>query len=119
MTDGTVKVTAEAHLHITQLCNLLQGPLGEVLSQITSHGLALTDPNVWAGPAASNFASVIWPQAQSQLNQVSASLGQVQQQVAGILNNITQAGSGIPAVGSLPQQLGGLGDLGSLPVGGL
>ena len=112
MSDGTVKVTAEAHVHITQLLNLLQGPLSDVLSQITSHGLALTDPNVWAGPAASNFTNVVWPQAQTLLNQVSGSLGQVQQQVSGILSNITQAGSGLPLVSSLPQ-------VGGLPVGGL
>lgn len=119
MTDGTVKVTAEAHVHITQLLNLLQGPLGDVLSQITSHGLALSDPNIWAGPAASNFTNAVWPQAQAQLDQVRSSLGQVQQQVSGILNNITQAGSGIPVVGGLTQQVGNLGNLGSLPVGGL
>lgn len=111
MTDGTVKVTAEAHVHITQLLNLLQGPLNDVLGQITSHGLALTDPNVWAGPAASNFAGAVWPQVQTQLNQVSGSLGSLQQQVAGILNSITQAG-GSPLGGALPS-------LGALPVGGL
>jgi hypothetical protein len=112
MADGTVKVTAEAHVHITQLLNLLQGPLSDVLGQITSHGLALTDPNIWAGPAASNFAGVVWPQVQSQLNQVSGSLGGLQQQVSGILNNITQAGNGLPLAGSLPS-------LGALPVNGL
>jgi hypothetical protein len=111
MTDGTVKVTAEAHLHITQLLNLLQGPLNDVLGQITSHGLALTDPNIWAGPAASNFAGAVWPQVQSQLTQVTGSLGGLQQQVSGILNNITQAG-GAPLGSALPS-------LGALPVGGL
>jgi hypothetical protein len=108
--DGTVKVTAEAHLHITQLLNLIQGPLGDVLSQITSHGLALTDPNVWSGPSASNFATAVWPEVQTQLNQVTGVLGGLQNQVSGILTNITQAGS-LPLVGSLP--------LGGLPVGGL
>lgn len=112
MADGTVKVTAEAHVHITQLLNLLQGPLNDVLGQINSHGIALTDPNIWAGPAASNFAGAIWPQVQGQLNTVSGSLGGLQQQVSGILNNITQAGNGLPMAGSLPS-------LGSLPVGGL
>ncbi|NUR26974.1 MAG: hypothetical protein HOV83_14215 [Catenulispora sp.] len=103
MSDGTVKVTAEAHLHITQLMNLLQGPLGDVLSQVTSHGLALTDPNVWAGPAASVFSNNVWPVAQGQLDQVRATLTDLQQQVAGILSNITSAGSGgLPVVGSLP-----------------
>jgi len=114
MTDGTVKVTAEAHVHITQLINLLQGPLNDVLTQINSHGSALSDPNVWAGPAASNFAGVIWPQAQTQLDQVRGSLTQVQQQVAGILNNITQAGSGLP-LGGLP--VSGL-PISGLPIGG-
>ena len=117
MTDGTVKVTAEAHVHITQLLNLLQGPLNDVLTQITSHGLALTDPNVWAGPAASTFGNQVWPEAQSLLDQVRGTLGQVQQQVGGVLNNITQAGSGLPALGALPQ-LGNL-PLGGLPVAGL
>jgi hypothetical protein len=103
MSDGTVKVTAEAHLHITQLMNLLQGPLGDVLSQVTSHGLALTDPNVWAGPAASVFSNNVWPVAQGQLDQVRATLTDLQQQVAGILSNISSAGSGgLPVVGSLP-----------------
>jgi hypothetical protein len=120
MVDGTVKVTAEAHTHITQLLSLLQGPLGDVLSQISSHGIALSDPNIWAGPAASNFANSVWPQAQGQLDQVRASLGQVQQQVSGILGNITQAGSGLPVVGSVTQQVGNLTNLGGgLPVGGL
>jgi hypothetical protein len=109
MADGTVKVTADAHVHITQLVNLLQGPLNDVLTQINSHGIALTDPNVWAGPAASTFSNVVWPQAQTQLDQVRGSLTQLQQQVAGILNNITQAGSGLPQLGGLP--------LGGLPVG--
>lgn len=113
MSDGTVKVTAEAHLHITQLLNLLQGPLSDALSQVTSHGLALTDPNVWAGPAASLFSNQVWPAAQTQLDSVRGTLTQLQQQVGGILNNITQAGSGIPVLGSLPV-------VGSLPlVGGL
>jgi hypothetical protein len=49
MSDGTVKVTAEAHLHICQLNALLEGPLADVLNQISSNALALTDPNVWAG----------------------------------------------------------------------
>ncbi|MFL6117516.1 MAG: hypothetical protein ACJ786_40115 [Catenulispora sp.] len=102
MSDGTVKVTAEAHLHITQLTNLLQGPLGDVLNQISSHGLALTDPNVWAGPAASMFSNNVWPVAQTQLDQVRGTLADLQQQVAGILSNITQAGSaGLPGVGTL------------------
>jgi len=104
MSDGTVKVTAEAHLHISQLMNLLQGPLGDVLNQVTSHGLALTDPNVWAGPAASIFSGTVWPAAQTQLDQVRATLADLQQQVAGILSNITQAGSGgLPVVGGLGQ----------------
>ncbi|MGH3415775.1 MAG: hypothetical protein ACRDVE_07935 [Actinocrinis sp.] len=111
MTDGTVKVTAEAHVHITQLLNLLQGPMNDVLAQITSHGTALSDPNIWAGPAASTFSNVIWPQAQSQLSQLTGSLGGLQQQVSGILNNITQAGSGLP--------LGGLPQVGALPLNGL
>ena len=102
MTDGTVKVTAEAHVHITQLLNLLQGPLGDVLSQITSHGLALTDPAVWEGPAASLFSSTIWPAAQTQLDSVRSTLMELQQQVGGILSNVTQAGSGLPVVGQLP-----------------
>jgi hypothetical protein len=114
MTDGTVKVTAEAHVHITQLLSLIQGPLAETLGQITSHGLALTDPNIWSGPTATNFASAVWPEVQSQLNQVSGVLGGLQGQVSGILNNITQAGS-LPLVGSLP--LSGL--TSSLPVGSL
>jgi hypothetical protein len=108
--DGTVKVTAEAHVHITQLLNLIQGPLSDVLSQINSHGLALTDPNVWSGPAASNFASGVWPQVQTQLNQVTGVLGGLQNQVSGVLNGITQAGS-LPLVGSLP--------LSSLPLNSL
>ena len=103
MSDGgTVKVTAEAHLHIGQLLNLLQGPLGDVLSQITSHGLALTDPAVWEGPAASLFSSTIWPAAQTQLDSVRSTLMELQQQVGGILSNVTQAGSGLPVVGQLP-----------------
>jgi hypothetical protein len=110
MSDGTVKVTAEAHVHITQLLGLIQGPLGDVLSQINSHGIALTDPNVWAGPAATSFASSVWPAAQTQLDQIRGTLGQVQQQVSGILNNITSAGTGLPVVGALPQ-------VGGLPVG--
>ena len=101
MTDGTVKVTAEAHVHITQLLNLIQGPLNDTLGQITSHGLALTDPNLWQGPAATNFASSVWPEVQTQLNQVTGVLNGLQGQVSGILNNITQAGS-LPLVGSLP-----------------
>ena len=111
MSDGTVKVTAEAHAQITQLLNLLQGPLNDILKQITTAGSALSDPNIWAGPAATNFASVVWPTAQSQLNQASAALAQLQQQVAGIVNNITQAGAGSLPLSSLP--------LSSLPTGGL
>ena len=111
--DGTVKVTAEAHVHITQLLNLIQGPLNDVLSQVTSHGLALTDPNVWSGPTATNFASSVWPEVQTQLNQVTGVLGGLQGQVSGILNNITQAGS-LPLVGSLP-----VGNLTSGPTNGL
>jgi hypothetical protein len=114
MSDGTVKVTAEAHLHITQLMNLIQGPLSEALTQVTSHGLALTDPNVWAGPAASMFSNNVWPVAQTQLDTVRGTLTELHQQVTGILNNITQAGSGLPVLGSLP----GVGSLGSLPVVG-
>jgi hypothetical protein len=114
MTDGTVKVTAEAHLHITQLLNLIQGPLSDVLAQITSHGLALTDPNIWSGPTATNFAGAVWPEVQGQLSQVTGALGGLQGQVSGILNNITQAGS-LPLAGSLP--VSGL--TGGLPVGSL
>lgn len=103
---GTVKVTAEAHLHINQLLSLLNGPLGDVLSQITSHGLALTDPNTWAGPAATNFASVVWPEVQGTLGSLTSTLNGLQGQVSGILNNITAAGasplSSLPVVGSLP-----------------
>ena len=105
-TSGTVKVTAEAHLHINQLLSLLNGPLGDVLSQVTSHGLALTDPLVWQGPAATNFASAIWPEVQSQLGTVTSALTGLQGQVAGILNSITAAGasplSSLPVVSSLP-----------------
>ena len=107
MSDGTVKVTAEAHLHLQQLTNMLP-QLTDMLSQITSHGLALTDPNIWAGPAASLFGNSVWPEVQSLLGQLTPVLGGVQQQVGGILNGITQAGSGgLPVVGSLPV-VGGL-----------
>lgn len=111
MSDGTVKVTAEAHMHITQLMNLLQGPLSDVLSQVTSHGLALTDPNVWAGPAASIFSGTVWPAAQTQLDAVRGTLGELHSQVSGILSNITQAGAGTPVLGALP-------GLGALPAVG-
>ena len=114
MTDGTVKVTAEAHVHITQLLNLIQGPLSDVLGQITSHGLALTDQNLWQGPAATNFANVVWPEVASQLNTVTGALSGLQGQVSGVLNNITSAGS-LPLVGSLPLS----GVTSALPVGGL
>jgi len=114
MTDGTVKVTAEAHVHISQLLNLIQGPLGDVLGQITSHGLALTDPNIWSGPTATNFANVVWPEVATQLNSVSGALSGLQGQVSGILNNITSAGS-LPLVSSLP--ISGL--TSGLPVSGL
>jgi len=97
MSDGTVKVTAEANLHVSQLLALLQGPLSDVLSQINAHGLALTDPNVWAGPAASMFANQVWPEVQTQLDSVRGSLGTVQTQVSGILTNVTQAGAGLVA----------------------
>jgi hypothetical protein len=116
MSDGTVKVTAEAHVRIGQLNGAL-GSFNDLINQIVSHGTALTDPNVWAGPAASAFANSIWPEVQSQLGALQGSLGQLQGQVAGILNNITQAGSGLP-LGGLPQ-LGSLPVVGSLPVGGL
>ncbi len=95
MSDGTVKVTAEAHLHICQLNALLEGPLADVLRQISSNALALTDPNVWAGQAASLFANEVWPQVQSLLGQVQGSLGELQSQVAGVLANVTAAGSGV------------------------
>jgi hypothetical protein len=117
MSDGTVKVTAEAHMHISQL-NASLGSLNDLLSQVVSHGTALTDPNVWAGPAASVFAQQVWPQVQSQLGQLQGSMGQLQQQVSTVINNITQAGSGLLG-GGLP--LGGLNSLplSGLPIGGL
>lgn len=114
MSDGTVKVTAEAHLHISQLNSSLAS-FNDLMSQIIAHGTALTDPNVWAGPAASVFSQQVWPQLQSQLGQLQGSLGSLQQQVTGTLNNITQAGSGLLG-GSLP--LGGL-PISGLPIGGL
>jgi hypothetical protein len=112
MTDGgTVKVTAEAHIRIGQLNSAL-GQFNDLVSQIISHGTALTDPNQWAGPAATVFAQQLWPEVQSQLGSLQGTLGGLQSQVSGILSNITQAGSGLP--------LGGLSSLGSLPViGGL
>ena len=103
MADGTVKVTAEAHLHIGQLLNLIQGPLGDVLSQITSHGLALTDPAVWEGPAASLFSQQVWPGVQQTLDTVRGTLMELQQQVGGVIGNFTNAGSGLPVLGSLTQ----------------
>jgi hypothetical protein len=116
MTDGTVKVTAEAHVRIGQLNSAL-GAFNDLINQIVQHGTALTDPNVWAGPAASVFGQQVWPQVQSQLGQVQGTLGGLQQQVTGILNNITQAGSGLP-LGGLPS-LGSLPAVGSLPLGNL
>ena len=110
MSDGTVKVTAEAHVRIGQLNSALAS-FNDLMNQIVQHGSALTDPNVWAGPAATVFSQQVWPQVQSQLGQVQGSLGGLQQQVTGILNNITQAGSGLP--------LGGLPSLGALPLNGL
>lgn len=117
MSDGTVKVTAEAHLHITQLMGLLQGPLSDVLGQITSNGLALTDPNVWAGPAASTFTNQVWPTAQQQLDAVRTTLAELQQQVAGILSNITAAGGAVPGLGAVTGIAQGLPLVGSLTQG--
>ena len=115
MTDGTVKVTAEAHVRIGQLNSAL-GAFNDLVNQIMSHGTALTDPNIWAGPAASIFSQQVWPEVQSQLGQVTGVLGSLQQQVMGTLNNITQAGStGLPLVGGLP--LGNLPVVGNLPIG--
>lgn len=116
MTDGTVKVTAEAHVRIGQLTGAL-GSFNDLVNQIMSHGTALADPNVWSGPAASVFSQQVWPQVQSQLGQLQGSLGGLQQQVTGILNNITSAGSGLP-LGGLPQ-LGALPVAGGLPLGNL
>jgi len=105
MSDGTVKVTAQAHVSLSAL-NAAISQLNDVASQVTSHGLALTDPNVWAGPAATNFANVIWPTVQTQLNQINGALNGLQGQVAGILSGITSAGSSplssLPIVSSLP-----------------
>ena len=95
MSDGTVTVTAEAHLHICQLNSLIDGPLADALNQISSNALALTDPNVWAGQAASLFANEVWPQVQSVLGQVQGSLNELQSQVASVLANVTAAGSGV------------------------
>jgi hypothetical protein len=116
MTDGTVKVTAEAHVRIGQLTNAL-GSFNDLVNQIMSHGTALSDPNIWSGPAATLFSQQVWPQVQSQLGQLQGSLGGLQQQVTGILNNITSAGSGLP-LGGLPQ-LGNLPVVGGLPLGNL
>lgn len=95
MTDGTVKVTAEAHLHASQLSALLNGPLADVLNQISSNALALADPNIWAGQAAAIFANDVWPQVQGLLTQVQGSLGQLQGQINCVLGDITAAGSGL------------------------
>ncbi|HTJ66863.1 MAG TPA: hypothetical protein VL551_04975 [Actinospica sp.] len=104
--SGTVKVTADAHLHINQLLSLINGPLNDTLSQITSHGLALTDQTIWSGPAASLFAGSVWPELQNQLGTVTSALSGLQSQVSGVLNSITAAGSsplsGLPVVSSLP-----------------
>lgn len=116
MSDGTVKVTAEAHIRIGQLNSSL-GAFNDLINQIVSHGTALTDPNIWAGPAASVFAQQLWPQVQTQLGQVQGTLGGLQSQVMGILNSITQAG-GLPLGGGLPQ-LGSLPVVGGLPIGNL
>lgn len=94
MVDGTVMVTAEAEMHSHQLSALLNGPLADVLNQITTQALALTDPDVWAGQAASIFSNEVWPQVKALLGQTQSSLGQVQSQVAGVLANVVAAGSG-------------------------
>jgi hypothetical protein len=116
MSDGTVKVTAEAHVRIGQLNSAL-GSFNDLVNQIMQHGTALTDQNIWAGPAASVFAQQVWPQVQTQLNSLQGALGGLQGQVSGILNNITNAGA-LPLAGGLPQ-LSSLPVVGGLPLGNL
>lgn len=103
--SADVKVSAQAHVSLNAL-NSAIAQLNDVASQITSHGLALTDPNVWAGPAATNFANIIWPQVENQLSQVNGALNGLQSQVAGILSSVTAAGSSplssLPVVSQLP-----------------
>ena len=78
-----------------------------MLSQITSHGLALTDPAVWEGPAAVDFSGQVWPGRpvnaghRARHPDGAAAAGRRRP------GNVTNAGSGLPVVGQLPA-VGGL-----------
>jgi len=76
------------------ILKIIEGDLEAAISALRAAGNTLSDPGHWAGADAARFQNQIWPKAQADLKQIEASLKDLQQQVATVLNNIIVAGGG-------------------------
>lgn len=89
-----VLATDDAKTAISQLKNLVNGNLEQLLGQLDQQGQKLSDPHCWDGPRAIEFRSTVWPDTSRSLKQVKSALDELRVKLDGITSDIMRAGGG-------------------------
>lgn len=100
--SGQVLATAEALQRVSQLRQVLEGPLQRTIRDLLGCGETLSRPDVWSGPGADVFRASAWPRTSSAVRRVLEQLEQLQSSSSGIISEIMAAG----AVGAAAAPLG-------------
>ncbi|MFW0170185.1 pyrophosphorylase [Rothia sp. P4278] len=82
----------EAKSAIKQIQTIINNGLSEQISALNTQGSILKDPNNWDGPLAEQFRNSTWPDTSQALEQAKTQLGELQQQLQTIADNIFTAG---------------------------
>jgi uncharacterized protein YukE len=91
---GRVLSTEQAKTSIQQVQAIIHGGLAEQIAKLDGQGKMLSNPDVWDGPLAQRFRDQTWPETKSALEKAKQELDELRGQLAGIAQNIMQAGGG-------------------------
>lgn len=87
-----VLATEQARQAITQMQQVLNGPLSDTLRQLDQLGQTLSEPNNWDGRLAAEFRGQVWPGARTATNTMLQKLEELRNDVSKITQNIMEAG---------------------------
>jgi len=83
--------TDEAKASITKMKSIIDGGLAEQIAALHREGTTLSNRDVWDGQLANTFRND-WIQMNDTLNKLKGQLGQLQNQIKDINQNIMTAG---------------------------
>ncbi len=93
MAGDRVLTTAEAPAAATQMGSIINGTFASDVRNLDNQGKKLSEPNIWDGPHAQKFRDA-WPRINTTLTNLLSQLGDLQQAVKNVNDDIRHAGGG-------------------------